>query len=154
MVRPNRSVCRDEGSDRRQTRFVGKIARGNARPGGACLLADDRLNGIGNLFNEIAGDHAGKSQSTSRQVACRTMQIGRSTGCFPGRNALCEEADEHSGEHISRSRRGHSWVACRADHEQAIGSCDHRPGALQDDKDASFSGKTSGRAEAVGIDAL
>lgn len=154
MARPNRSVCRDEGSDWRQTRLVGRIARGNARAGWARLLAGDRLNGIGNLFNEIAGDHAGKSQSTSRQVACCPMQIGRSTGCFPGRNALCEEADDHSGEHISRSCGGHSRVARRTDHEQTIGSCDHRPGALQDDKDASFSGKTSGRAEAVGIDAL
>lgn len=73
MARPNRSVCRDEGSDRRQTRLVGRIARGNTRAGWARLLAGDRLNGIGNLFNKIAGDHAGKSQSTSRQVACCPM---------------------------------------------------------------------------------
>ena len=73
MARPNRSVCRDEGSDRRQTRLVGRIARGNTRAGWVRLLAGDRLNGIGNLFNKIAGDHAGKSQSTSRQVACCPM---------------------------------------------------------------------------------
>src|SRR6476659_2801964 len=61
MARPNRSVCRDEGSDRRQTRLVGRIVRGKVRAGWARLLSGDRLTGIGNLFNEIAGDHGGQS---------------------------------------------------------------------------------------------
>jgi hypothetical protein len=36
-------------------------------------LAKDRLNGIRDVIDEVARDHAGWSESPGRQVACCTM---------------------------------------------------------------------------------
>src|SRR6185312_17434841 len=82
------------------------------------------------------------------------MQIARRASCLPRRNALCEKADEHAGERISRSSRSHPWVPCGANHEQTIGPCDHCPGTLQHDKNSAFACEAPGRAEAIGVDAL
>src|SRR5512134_111859 len=143
MARPSRSVCRSEGKDCRQPCLVS-----------ASRLTADRLNGIGDLFNEVAGDHAGRSQPPGCQVACCAMQIRGGAGRFPGGNALREEAHEHAGEDVSGSCGGHSRISCWTDHEQTIGPGNDRSSALQHEKDAAFPGKTSGRAEAIRVDAL
>jgi|KBSMisStandDraft_5_1062788.scaffolds.fasta_scaffold26757_4 hypothetical protein len=59
MARPSRSVSSGERRDRRQTRLAGKTGRREARDRVTRSLVADRLDGIWNLFNKIAGDHAG-----------------------------------------------------------------------------------------------
>jgi hypothetical protein len=71
MARPSRSVSSGEESTRRQCVLLGRTARCEVTS--VRCLAVDRLERIRDLFDEVAGDHAGRSETSGGEVTRRTM---------------------------------------------------------------------------------
>src|SRR5687768_1491081 len=73
MAWPSRSVCNGDGSDSRQVRLVPDVRRRCAPADVLSLLAPGRLDRIRNLFDQVAGDHAGRPELSSGQISRCSM---------------------------------------------------------------------------------
>lgn len=111
-----------------------------------------RREGMGDVPNEITCNHAGLAEMLRGQVSGQAMKVCRRAGGVPRGQALSEEPADHARQDIPGTGCGHSRVAGRADGCQTVWARNHRTGAFENDKDASFSRKSGGRAKTVVID--
>src|SRR5262245_15044991 len=155
-AQPSRSVSRGEKSFNSHARLDAGDVRRDVRtdPVGRRRLAGDCLERIGDVGDEIAGEHTGLSELLSRKVASCSMKVCCGAGCLPGLDTLGEQTDNHPGQDISRPGGRHSGVTCGTDGQKPVWPGDYGACAFQNQKHTAFAGEAAGGPDAIGIHTL
>src|SRR5512144_558650 len=96
---------------------------------------------IGDLFDQISGDHALLAFLLRSQISGQAMKIDAETCCLRCGISLRQKTADHPGEHVTRTTCSHARVARGVNEHSSIRSCDHRASTLEYENYFIFVGK-------------
>ena len=87
------------------------------------------------MVDDVGGDECLLSVGLFGKVSSKAVEIYAQNRGFLGQVVLGQQGEDHAGEHIAASRRGHAWIACGVEEDAAIGKGNGGVGTFQHDDD-------------------
>lgn len=97
------------------------------------FLVVEALEGLGQMFDDVAGDEAFFSHFSCSKVAGEAMQVHADETCLMALVASGKQSADDTREHVAAASRCHAGVACRVEKDVSVGNAECRVMAFKDD---------------------